>query len=65
MDKRFAKFTEVTVNLHEEDSINELMLDVSAIIAIRGTKYGTEIITKDEDFCVKESFSDVRKILAI
>lgn len=65
MDKRFAKFTEVVVNPCSENSTNELMLDISTITAIRSNSFGTEIVTKEEDFLVKESFNDVRKILAI
>lgn len=65
MDRRFAKFTEVVVNHYDEESTNELMLDISIIIAIRSNGSGTEIITSEEDFIVTESFNDVRKILAI
>lgn len=65
MDRRFAKFNEVTVDYHDEKSSNELMVDTSRIMAIRKTDLGTEIITEDENFDVVESFDDVRKILAI
>lgn len=65
MDRRFAKFNEVTVDYRDEKSLNELMVDTSRIMAIRKTDLGTEIITEDEDFEVVESFDDVRKILAI
>lgn len=65
MDKRFAKFTEVVIEPYGEDSTNELMLDISTITAIKSRSFGTEIVTKEEYFLVKETFSDVRKILAI
>lgn len=65
MDRRFAKFNEVTVDYRDEKSSNELMVDTSCIIAIRKTDLGTEIITEDENFDVVESFDNVRKILAI
>lgn len=65
MNRRFAKFNEVTVDYRDEKSSNELMVDTSHIMAIRKTDLGTEIITEDENFDVVESFDDVRKILAI
>ena len=65
MNKRFAKFTEVEVDLYNEESTNELMLDISIITAIRSNGSGTEIVTSEENFIVTESFNDVRKILAI
>lgn len=65
MNRRFAKFNEVTVDYRDEKSSNELMVDTSRIMAIRKTDLGTEIITEDENFDVIESFDDVRKILAI
>lgn len=66
MDRRFAKFTEITLNYHDEPKpSNKLMVDTSKILAIRETDLGTEIITEDEDFDVVESFEEVRKILAI
>ena len=65
MNKRFAKFTEVKVDLYNEESTNELMLDVSIITAIRSNGSGTKIVTSEENFIVTESFNNVRKILAI
>lgn len=65
MDRRFAKFNEVTVDYRGEKSSNELMIDVNRITAIRKTNLGTEIQTEDEDYDVIDSFEDVRKILAI
>ena len=66
MDRRFAKFTEITLNYHDKPKpSNKFMVDTSKILAIRETDLGTEIITEDENFDVAESFEDVRKILAI
>ena len=66
MDRRFAKFTEITFDYHDEPkSSNELMVDTSQILAIRETDLWTEIITAEENFGVTESFEEVRKILAI
>lgn len=41
------------------------MLDQSLIIAIRDTYYGTEIITKEDNYSVMNSFDTVRAILDI
>lgn len=66
MDRRFAKFTEITFEYNDEPkSSNELMVDTSQILAIRETDSWTEIITAEENFGVTESFEEVRKILAI
>lgn len=65
MNKNFVRFTEVRVDENGEDYTNELMLDQSLIIAIRGTYYGTEIITTEDNYSVKNSFDTVRAILDI
>lgn len=66
MDRRFAKFTEITFDYRNEPtSSNKLMVDTSQILAIRDTDSWTEIITAEESFAVAESFEEVRKILAI
>ena len=66
MDRRFAKFTELTFDCHDKPkSSNELMVNTSQILAIRETDSWTEIITAEENFGVIESFEEVRKILAI
>lgn len=65
MDLNFVKFTEVRVDENGENYTNELMLDQSLIIAIRGTCYGTEIITKEDSYSVMNSFDTVRAILDI
>nr|DAX57217.1 MAG TPA: hypothetical protein [Crassvirales sp.] len=66
MDRRFAKFTEITFDYHDKSKpSNELMVDTSQILAIRETDSWTEIIIAEENFCVIESFEEVRKILAI
>lgn len=66
MDRRFAKFTEVTLDYRNQPkSSKQLMINISNVLAIRETKLGTQIITEDENFDVEESFEEVRKILAI
>lgn len=65
MDLHFVKFTEIRVDENGEDYTNELMLDQSLIIAIRGTYYGTEIITTEGNYSVINSFDTVRDILDI
>lgn len=66
MDRRFAKFTEVTLDYRNQSkSSKQLMINISNVLAIRETKLGTQIITEDENFDVEESFEEVRKILAI
>ena len=65
MNKNFVRFTEVRVDENGEDYTNELMLDQSLIIAIRGTYYGTEIITTEDNYSVTNSFDTVRAILDI
>lgn len=65
MNKNFVRFTEVRVDENGEDYTNELMLDQSLIIAIRGTYYGTEIITAEDNYSVINSFDTVRAILDI
>lgn len=65
MNKNFVRFTEVRVDENGKDYTNELMLDKSLIIAIRGTYYGTEIITTEDNYSVINSFDTVRVILDI
>ena len=65
MNKNFVRFNEVRVDENGEDYTNELMLDQSLIIAIRGTYYGTEIITTEDNYSVTNSFDTVRAILDI
>lgn len=65
MNRRFAKFTEAEFEYGEIEGVHDLMLDISEVVAIKATKYGTEIITEIENFYVTDSFNDVRKILAV
>lgn len=65
MNKNFVRFTEVRIDENGEDYTNELMLDQSLIIAIRGAYYGTEIITTEDNYSVINSFDTVRAILDI